>query len=49
MSRVKRSVTARKKRRKVLEQAIKEGSKSAIPVARVLAGCETPIDIHWLD
>ncbi len=37
------------KTRKVLEQAIKEGSKSAIPVARVLAGCETPIDIHWLD
>lgn len=35
--------------RKTLEKAIKDGGKSALPVGRVLADCETPIDIHWLD
>jgi 6-phosphogluconolactonase len=38
-----------KKTRKVVEKAIEDGSKSRLPVGRVLAGCETPIDIHWLD
>jgi 6-phosphogluconolactonase len=31
----------------LLEQAIKDGDSSPLPVGRVLAGLETPIDIHW--
>ena len=36
-----------KDKRKVLEKAIKDGAKSTVPVGRVLAGAEQPIDIHW--
>lgn len=35
-------------KRAVLEQALEEGAKSSLPVARVLADCELPVDIHWL-
>lgn len=35
------------KKRALLEQAIKDGDSSPLPVGRVLAGLETPIDIHW--
>ncbi len=31
----------------MLERAIKDGDLSPLPVGRVLAGLETPIDIHW--
>ncbi len=31
----------------MLEQAIKDGDSSPLPIGRVLAGLETPIDIHW--
>ena len=31
----------------LLEQAIKDGDGSPLPVGRVLAGLETPVDIHW--
>jgi 6-phosphogluconolactonase len=31
----------------MLEQAIKDGDLSPLPIGRVLAGLETPIDIHW--
>ncbi len=31
----------------MLERAIKDGDLSPLPVGRVLAGMETPIDIHW--
>ncbi len=31
----------------LLEQAIKDGDSSPLPIGRVLAGLETPIDIHW--
>lgn len=31
----------------LLEQAIKDGDSSPLPVGRVLAGLETPVDIHW--
>lgn len=34
-------------KRKLLEQAIKDGDSSPLPVGRVLAGLETPVDIHW--
>ncbi len=34
-------------KRKVLEQAIKQGPSSAYPIGRVLADVELPIDIHW--
>jgi 6-phosphogluconolactonase len=33
----------------MLEQAIKDGDSSPLPIGRVLAGLETPIDIHWCD
>jgi 6-phosphogluconolactonase len=36
-----------KDKRKVLEKAIKDGVKSTVPVGRVLADAEQPIDIHW--
>ena len=35
------------KKRALLEQAIEEGDSSALPIGRVLAGLETPVDIHW--
>lgn len=35
-------------KRAVLETAIEEGAKSILPVGRVLADCELPVDIHWL-
>lgn len=35
------------KKRAILEQAIKDGDSSPYPVGRVLAGLETPVDIHW--
>ena len=34
-------------KKKLLEQAIKDGDSSPLPVGRVLAGLETPVDIHW--
>ncbi|MCJ8159342.1 6-phosphogluconolactonase [Sphingomonas sp. LaA6.9] len=40
---------AGKEKRKVLEKAIKDGPSSNVPVGRVLADAEQPIDIHWLD
>jgi 6-phosphogluconolactonase len=35
------------KKREVLEQAIAEGQMSRLPIGRVLAEAEQPIDIHW--
>ena len=34
-------------KRKVIEQAIKQGPASAYPIGRVLADAELPVDIHW--
>lgn len=34
--------------RPVIEQAIEDGARSTLPVGRVFADCETPVDIHWL-
>lgn len=34
-------------KRKVLEKAIADGPLSAVPIGRVLAEAEQPIDIHW--
>ena len=34
-------------KRALLERAIDEGDSSPLPIGRVLAGLETPIDIHW--
>jgi len=34
-------------RRELLEQAIADGHSSKLPVGRVLAEAEQPIDIHW--
>ncbi|MEN2784824.1 6-phosphogluconolactonase [Sphingomonas qilianensis] len=34
-------------KRKVIEQAIKQGPSSAYPIGRVLADAELPVDIHW--
>ena len=31
----------------VLERAIEEGASSQLPVGRVLADVELPVDIHW--
>ncbi|WP_157219654.1 6-phosphogluconolactonase [Flavisphingomonas formosensis] len=36
-----------KEKRKVLEQAIKQGASSSMPIGRVLAEAEQAIDIHW--
>ena len=36
-----------KDKRKVLEQAIKDGPLSTVPIGRVLADAEQAIDIHW--
>ena len=35
------------KKREVLEQAIADGQSSRLPIGRVLAEVEQPIDIHW--
>jgi len=40
------TITGQKKR-EVLEQAIADGQSSKVPIGRVLAECEQPIDIHW--
>jgi 6-phosphogluconolactonase len=40
------TVTGEKKRA-VLEQAIADGQSSKVPIGRVLAEIEQPIDIHW--
>jgi 6-phosphogluconolactonase len=34
-------------KRKLLEQAIADGQSSKLPIGRVLAEVEQPIDIHW--
>jgi 6-phosphogluconolactonase len=34
-------------KRKLLEQAIADGQSSKLPIGRVLAEAEQPIDIHW--
>jgi 6-phosphogluconolactonase len=34
-------------KRKLLEQAIEDGHSSKLPIGRVLAEAEQPIDIHW--
>lgn len=34
-------------KRKLLERAIKDGPLSSVPIGRVLAEAEQPIDIHW--
>jgi 6-phosphogluconolactonase len=34
-------------KRKVIEDAIKQGAGSAYPIGRVLADTELPVDIHW--
>lgn len=41
-------VIAGQAKRDILEQAIREGDSSPWPIGRVLAGLETPVDIHWL-
>lgn len=40
-------VIAGAEKRRVLEQAIKEGPLSSAPIGRVLAAVEAPIDIFW--
>jgi 6-phosphogluconolactonase len=35
------------KKRELLEQAIADGHSSRLPIGRVLAEAEQPIDIHW--
>jgi 6-phosphogluconolactonase len=35
------------KKRELLEQAIADGHSSKLPIGRVLAEAEQPIDIHW--
>ena len=34
-------------KRRVLEDALKQGESSAYPIGRVLADVELPVDIHW--
>jgi 6-phosphogluconolactonase len=34
-------------KRAVLEQAIADGQSSKLPIGRVLAEVDQPIDIHW--
>jgi 6-phosphogluconolactonase len=36
-----------KDKRDLLEQAIEDGHSSKLPIGRVLAEAEQPIDIHW--
>lgn len=40
------TITGQKKR-ELLEQAIADGHSSRLPIGRVLAEAEQPIDIHW--
>jgi 6-phosphogluconolactonase len=40
------AITGQQKR-DILEQAIADGHSSKLPVGRVLAEAEQPIDIHW--
>jgi 6-phosphogluconolactonase len=40
------TITGQKKR-DLLEQAIEDGHSSKLPIGRVLAECDQPIDIHW--
>jgi 6-phosphogluconolactonase len=40
------SITGDEKRA-LLEQAIADGHSSRLPIGRVLAEAEQPIDIHW--
>jgi 6-phosphogluconolactonase len=40
-------VIAGAEKRSLLEQAIKEGPLSSVPIGRVLASIEVPIDIFW--
>ncbi len=40
------TITGQKKR-DLLSQAIEDGHSSKLPIGRVLAECEQPIDIHW--
>jgi 6-phosphogluconolactonase len=40
-------VIAGAEKRRVLEQAIKEGPLASAPIGRLLAGVESPIDIFW--
>ena len=35
------------KKRELLEQAIADGQSSKLPIGRVLAEAEQPIDVHW--
>jgi 6-phosphogluconolactonase len=35
------------KKREILEQAIADGQSSRVPIGRVLAELDQPIDIHW--
>jgi len=40
-------VIAGAEKRRVLEQAIKEGPLSSVPIGRLLAAVDSPIDIFW--
>ena len=40
------TITGQEKR-ELLEQAIADGQSSKLPIGRVLAEAEHPIDIHW--
>jgi 6-phosphogluconolactonase len=35
------------RKREILEQAIADGHSSKLPIGRVLAEADQPIDIHW--
>ena len=35
------------KKRELLEGAIEDGQSSKLPIGRLLAEAEQPIDIHW--
>jgi 6-phosphogluconolactonase len=36
-----------KAKRKVVEQALKQGASSTLPIGRLLAELDMDIDIHW--
>ncbi|MEO5809585.1 MAG: 6-phosphogluconolactonase [Sphingomicrobium sp.] len=40
------AITGQKKRA-LLEQAVEDGHSGKLPIGRVLAECDQPIDIHW--
>jgi len=40
------AITGQEKR-DVLERAVSEGAGSTLPIGRVLAEAELPVDIHW--